>query len=66
MAATSMVVRSTAVIGSVLSCAGAPAGARIAIESQFPLKDQSASLARRSAQWFDQRTFGRSGGYEFR
>jgi hypothetical protein len=56
-----MVVRSVSVIGSVLSRAGAPAGAQIAIESRFPLQDQSASLGCRSAQWFDQRTLGRRG-----
>src|ERR1051326_555598 len=44
-AATSMVVRSVSVIGSVLSRAGAPVSAQIAIESQFPLELQSASLA---------------------
>src|SRR5690242_3184947 len=64
-AATSMVVRSVSVIGSVLSRAGAPASAQIAIESRFPLQDQSAFLAWHSAQWFDQRTFGRTGGFEF-
>jgi hypothetical protein len=64
-AATSMVVRSVSVIGSVLSQRRAPVGAQIAIESQFPPEDQSASLAWHSAQWFDRPTFGRPGGFEF-
>jgi hypothetical protein len=61
-----MVVRSVSVIGSVLSRAGAPVSAQIAIESQFPLKLQSASLLPDfRAQWLDQRTFGRLGVFEF-
>jgi hypothetical protein len=39
-------------------------GVQIAIESQFPPEDQSASLAWHSAQWFDRPTFGRPGGFE--
>jgi hypothetical protein len=60
-----MVVRTVSVISSVLSREGALVSAQIAIESQFPLEDQSASLAWHSAQWFDHRTFGRWGDVEF-